>query len=237
MATSNGFVPDAVLKFDHLDTRVQNHLKRVYGSLAVSMFAATAGTYVHLFTNLMQAGFITTIASLCLMLWLASTHHSKENETKRIAIFTGFTFLAGMSLGPLLDYVMHIDPSIVVTAFLGTSVIFICFTLAALYNKNRTFLYMGGFLMSALSWLVIMGFMNIFFGSKFLYDINMYGGLLLFCAFILYDTQLIIEKARNGDEDYIWHSVDLFLDFINIFRRLLIQLVNRNENGDRKKRK
>ncbi|KAK3590344.1 hypothetical protein CHS0354_025736 [Potamilus streckersoni] len=234
MATRNGFVPEAVFKFDHLNTAVQNHLKRVYGCLAMSMFAAAAGVYIHLFTNLMQAGFITAIVSIGLMIWLASTHHSKENETKRIAIFTGFTFTAGMSLGPLLDNIMRIDPSIIITAFLGTSVIFISFSLAALYNQNRTFLYMGGFLLSALSWLVFMGLLNIFFGFKILYDLNLYGGLLLFCAFILYDTQLIIEKARLGDEDYIWHSVDLFLDFINIFRRLLIILAKKEDDKKRR---
>lgn len=34
--------------------------------------------------------------------------------------------------------------SIIVTAFLGTSVIFICFTLSALYAKRRSYLFLGG---------------------------------------------------------------------------------------------
>ena len=61
------------------------------------------------------------------------------------------------------------------------------------------------------------------------------------CAFVLFDTQLIVEKRRSGDDDFIWyalsstvvtcfywflyrHSVDLFIDFIDIFRRLVIIL-------------
>lgn len=47
------------------------------------------------------------------------------------------------------------------------------------------------------------------------------------CAFVLYDTQLIMEKRRNGDKDFIAHSVDLFIDFIGIFRRLLIILAQK----------
>lgn len=34
--------------------------------------------------------------------------------------------------------------SIIVTAFMGTSVIFICFTLSALYAKRRSYLFLGG---------------------------------------------------------------------------------------------
>lgn len=33
---------------------------------------------------------------------------------------------------------------------------------------------------------------------------NLYLGLMLMCGFVLFDTQLIIEKAESGDKDYIW---------------------------------
>lgn len=51
----------------------------------------------------------------------------------------------------------------------------------------------------------------------------------MFCGFVLFDTQLIIERFNNGDNDYIWHSVDLFIDFIAIFKRLLIILASKVE--------
>ena len=51
----------------------------------------------------------------------------------------------------------------------------------------------------------------------------------MFCGFVLFDTQLIIERFSNGDNDYIWHSVDLFIDFIAIFKRLLIILASKVE--------
>lgn len=49
-------------------------------------------------------------------------------------------------------------------------------------------------------------------------------------GFVLYDTQLIMEKRRAGDKDFIAHSVDLFVDFIGIFRRLLIILAQKVKN-------
>ena len=74
---------------------------------------------------------------------------------------------------------------------------------------------------------------NSLLSPLYIFQLHLYGGLVVFCGFILYDTQLIIEKKRNGDNDFIWHSVDLFLDFVNIFRRILIILSNKEE----KKRK
>jgi FtsH-binding integral membrane protein len=55
----------------------------------------------------------------------------------------------------------------------------------------------------------------------------LWGGLLLFCGFIMWDTQMIIEKKRRGDSDYIAHSVDLFIDFIHIFRKVVILLTQK----------
>lgn len=44
------------------------------------------------------------------------------------------------------------------------------------------------------------------------------------CGFVLFDTQLIIEKAENGDKDFMWHWADLFFDFVTLFRKLMIIL-------------
>ena len=44
----------------------------------------------------------------------------------------------------------------------------------------------------------------------------------MFCGFVLFDTQLIVERFNLGDSDYIKHSLDLFIDFVDIFRRILI---------------
>lgn len=57
----------------------------------------------------------------------------------------------------------------------------------------------------------------------------LYLGLALMSGFVLYDTQLIMEKRRAGDKDFIAHSVDLFVDFVGVFRRLLIILAQKVE--------
>ena len=82
-------------------------------------------------------------------------------------------------------------------------------------------------------------------------------GLAIFCGFIMYDTQLIIIKvqslyewpeynfqslrhlylqARHGDRDFIAHSLDLFIDFIQVFRKILVLLMQKEDEGQKKKR-
>ncbi len=58
--------------------------------------------------------------------------------------------------------------------------------------------------MSLLSLMFWMGIANMFLGSRLVFQLNLYAGLAVMCGFVLYDTQLIIEKCRRGDKDYIW---------------------------------
>lgn len=223
-----------LLRFDNLEKHVQEHLKRVYSCLAIAMLTAAVGGYVHLFTHFMQASLLTVIASIGFLLALSFTQHTPENQLKRLGYLVGFAFCTGIGLGPVMDMVTQIDPSIVPTAFLGTTVIFVSFTLSSLLSEQRKWLYLGGTLFSGLSLLMLLSLANLFIGSHLLFEINLYVGLAIMCAFVLYDTQLIVEKCRRGDNDYIWHCCDLFIDFVQIFRYLMIILANKE---DKKKRR
>ncbi|CAB4044228.1 bax inhibitor 1, partial [Paramuricea clavata] len=77
---------------------------------------------------------------------------------------------------------------------------------------------------SGVTILLVSSLVNLFMRSYFLYQVHLYLGLVIFSAFILYDTQLIVEKFRRGDKDYVWQCVDLFIDFIAVFRRIMIIL-------------
>lgn len=224
-----------LLDFGHLQKNVKDHLKNVYSTLTITLLAAAAGSYVHVCTAFLQGGLLSALGGLGLLFLLKSTPHTAENVSKRMAYLTGFGFLSGLGLGPLLDAVIRIDPSIIVTAFMGTAVIFACFSLAALYSTDKKFLFLGGMLMSGLSWMLMLSLFNIFFRSNMLFQVELYIGFAVMCGFVLYDTQLIVEKRTRGDDDYIWHCVDLFIDLVGIFRRLLIILAQKEDN--KKKRR
>jgi len=118
---------------------------------------------------------------------------------------------------------------IIVMALGCTFLLFACFSLSALFAERRSMLYVGGFLMTSLSFLVFLGFFNIFFGFQLLTRIQIYFGLFIFCGFVMFDTQLIIEKAEMGNLDFVSHALELFLDLFNIFIRLVMILNSRKK--------
>ena len=52
-------------------------------------------------------------------------------------------------------------------------------------------------------------------------SVKIYGGIsaLIFCGYIVYDTDNLIK--RFSYDDYIWAAVSLYLDIINLFISLL----------------
>lgn len=224
----------ALKDFSKLDQSTRLHLKMVYACLTMSMLSAACGSGVHLFTDVLKGGFLSAIASIGFLVALSMTPYDGKNQSKRMGFLLGFAFCTGLGLGPLMDVVVQVDPSIIPTAFFATTLVFVCFTLSALWAEQRSYLYLGGTLLSGLSILCFLSIVNLFVGAQFIFQVQLYGGLLLFCGFVLYDTQLIVSKCTRGDRDFVWHSVDLFLDFIHIFRRLMIILAQNKESKKRK---
>ncbi|VDN53714.1 unnamed protein product [Dracunculus medinensis] len=193
---------------------VREHLRAVYGTLALGLFTATLGAILHIFTKFFEGSLFIFFLPILFMTILSRTPHSHENERKRLMYFLGFALFSGISSGPLFQRAMDVDRSIIMTAFLSSSVIFGCFTLAALLAPSTKYLYLGGTISSALVALFVTA---IFFHSEFMHTVCLWGGLAISCALVLYDTQLICEKRRRGDNDYVWHTIELFIDFLNLF--------------------
>ncbi|NXW54219.1 BI1 inhibitor, partial [Eurystomus gularis] len=209
---------DALFKFSHISASTQEHLKKVYASFALCMFVAAAGAYVNMVTHLFQFSLLTGLGALGLMVWLTATPHSRETEQKRLGMLAGFAFLTGINLGPLLEMCISINPSIIPTPSPAP------LTPSPLSPGRIPHPLSAGFLLSGLTLMLLSSLVNAFMRSTWLFTANLYLGLMIMCGFVLFDTQLIIEKAESGDKDYIWHCVDLFLDFVDIFRELLMIL-------------
>lgn len=62
-------------------------------------------------------------------------------------------------------------------------------------------------------------------------------GLLVFAGYVLFDTQLVVERASAGDMDNIQHALDLFVDFMAIAVRVLIILLKNQEKKEERRRR
>jgi FtsH-binding integral membrane protein len=224
---------DALFANSDLDDRVRQHLARVYSTLGMTLGAAAVGALIHMKLNC--GGLLSSLACVGLMIALA-IDANKQDTTRRLAIVALFGAFKGMSIGPLLAHTVHVDPSIIVTAFLATTTIFACFTLSALMAKRRSYLYLGGVLSSALSALFLLSVLSMFIANPFVRSVQLWLGLFMFCGYVLFDTQMIIEKCSSGDSDYVWHSVELFIDFVAIFVRIVVILLEHSD-GKKKEKK
>jgi len=220
-----------------LEAPVRSHLKNVYSCLTMSVLSAAAGAYVHLFTDLLRGGgLIMGLVSFGLAIGLHMTPDNGKNRGQRLAMLLGFAFVSGLSSGPLLDLAIRINPTILPNALALAGVIFASFSGAALMAPEGHYLYLGGTLVSGLSALFWMGLANIFFQSQMLFQLHMWVSLAVFCGFVMWDTQMIILKKRRGDNDFIGHSLELFIDFVQIVKNIIVLLINK-EDRDKKKRR
>lgn len=220
-----------------IEEPVRAHLRNVYACLTMATISAALGAYIDLYTNILSNSFFTLLAAIGFLIALNCTKDNGKNQIMRLSFLLGFSFCTGLGLGPLLDQVIMIDPSIIPTALISTTIVFVSFSLSALMAKRGSWLFLGSAITTVLLALFVFSLASLFLSSAIVFQVHLYVGLLLMCAFVLYDTQLIVEKRRHGDKDFISHSVDLFIDFIGIFRRLLIILAQKaNDKQDNKRR-
>jgi len=218
------------------EPEVRHHLAKTYLCLGGTTATAAVGSLLHL-SGWLELGLLTSIGSLALVLGLLFMEDNGKNFYTRLGMLLGFGFCSGQTLGPLLQYVMILNPAIIVTALTGTSIVFMTLTLASLFAERGSYLFLGGILVSVLNTMALLSLLNLFMGSYIIAQTQIYVGLAAMSAFILYDTQAIIEKARLGSRDYIRHSLDLFFDVLHIFRQLLVILTQKEERERQNKRK
>ena len=177
--------------------------------------------------------FSTYLASLISIGLALSMQFQKSQLWKLLA----FGLFNGMSLGGLVKIATLVNPAIVPIALGSTGLIFSSFAAAATLSTRSSLLYLYGGLGSALSLFSLTGLANMYFQSRSLFNFNLYGGLAMFMGYVIADSQLIIERADQGDDDYVTHAWLLFTDLSAMFSRILIILLEQKEEEEKKKRR
>eukprot|EP00800_Vazella_pourtalesii_P008157 TRINITY_DN216_c0_g4_i1.p1 TRINITY_DN216_c0_g4~~TRINITY_DN216_c0_g4_i1.p1 ORF type:complete len:236 (-),score=31.73 TRINITY_DN216_c0_g4_i1:270-977(-) len=221
----------ALTSFSSLTPPMRTHLSKVYSNMLYCCIAASVGGYLSVTGRLQVLGWIGGLLSICCFFYLLFTRdpYNLRKGGYRFEALLAFGFLTGFGSGPLLQMALAVNPAIIPAACLAGVVIFLCFSMAALMAERRSMLYLGGYLSTGLMLLILAGFLNIFFRSSMVFNFQIYLTLMVFIAFIPFDTQMILERFDLGDQDHIMHSLDLFIDLVQVIRMLIVILTKKEQ--------
>ncbi|KAI8338109.1 inhibitor of apoptosis-promoting Bax1-domain-containing protein [Chlamydoabsidia padenii] len=181
---------------------------------SVYMYNASVKSWVQTNPWLLLVSGIGSLGVLFALMWKA------RSTPLNYYLLALFTLLEGHLVGTIVTFY---DQTIVLQALIITFGVFIGLTLFTIQSK-WDFSGMAPFLFAGLCVLMLAGIVQIFipFSEGFQLALAI-GGVVIFSCYIILDTYLIFN--RYSPEDYIMASVQLYMDFINLFIRLL-QVLN-----------
>lgn len=153
------------------------------------------------------------------------TFWKRKSYPTNLLFLSGFTLLEAYTVSVIVSFY---KTQVVLNAVLLTGGIFVFLTLFACqtkYDFTSWIPYLGG----ALWGLILFGFMALFLPRSSMGEL-IYGGLaaLVFSAYILVDTQLVLRKHHVEEE--IAAAISLYLDVINLFLAIL-RILNSQSNN------
>ena len=121
----------------------------------------------------------------CIGSLMGTLFTSQENAVQKHLLFGSFTLFEGLSLAPLVTMAQL---PILFNALGATGVMMAAQTAYAYTTPTTDFLSMGGVLGVGLCAMIGVSVIGMFYPSPLLMNLYIYGGLLLFGGFVLYDT-------------------------------------------------
>ena len=150
---------------------------------------------------------------------------SQSRKNAYMAVIGG----VGISMAPILSFFQLVNPMAILGAGMLTVSISAGASLYAYMRPKDSLLWLRGPLVGALGVLLVSNLAAIgsaaLFGpsafSALAHRFDLYAGSALFTALIAYDTHVAIKMYDEGVPDHLQVSLDFFLNFTGLFRRLL----------------
>ncbi|KAI9598401.1 inhibitor of apoptosis-promoting Bax1-domain-containing protein [Syncephalis fuscata] len=232
----SGFNFEALKATQAISPATQRHLVKVYAALAGCSAMAAFGARTHLYSYWLRGGMLSGILCFIAVIGVLGLPQNKTTTPLRYGLLALFAFCQGLSLGPLIETILDVYPRVLVTALVSTTLVFASFSASALFSRRRSWFFLGGLLGSGLSILCWSSLLNLWIQSSALFRAELYIGLAIFCGYVIYDTQLIIEKAELGYRDIPGDCINLFTDLIGMFIRILTILADQEEKKRKRNR-
>ncbi|MDO8990397.1 MAG: Bax inhibitor-1/YccA family protein [Sideroxyarcus sp.] len=197
-------------------------LRNTYMMLGMTMIPTVIGALIGTSINLSFMAASPIMSSLIMfgvMMGMLFAVSALRNSVWGVVALLGFTFVAGVFLGPILQVALHFSngAQLVGMAAGGTGVIFLSLATIATTTK-KDFSFMGKFLFIGLILLIVASLANIFFQIPALSLTISAIAVMIFSAYILYDVSRIV---HGGETNYVMATLSLYLDIYNLFIHLL----------------
>ena len=197
-------------------------LRNTYLMLALTMIptiiGAAIGTSIN-FSFMASSPIMSSLLMFGVMMGMMFAVTALRDSVWGIAALLGFTLVAGVFLGPILQVALHLKngAQLIGMAAGGTGIIFFSLATIATVTK-KDFSFMGKFLFIGLILLIVASLANIFFQIPALSLTISAIAVLIFSAYILYDVSNIV---RGGETNYVMATLGLYLNIYNLFINLL----------------
>jgi modulator of FtsH protease len=205
-----------------LATEQNKVLRNTYMMLALTMIPTVIGAFVGMsmnFSFMAESPIMSSLLMFGAMMGMLFAVSALRNSVWGIAALLGFTLVAGVFLGPILQVALHLKngAQLVGMAAGGTGIIFFSLATIATVTK-KDFSFMGKFLFIGLILLIVASLANVFFQIPALSLTISAIGVLIFSAYILFDVSRIV---HGGETNYVMATLGLFLSIYNLFISLL----------------
>jgi modulator of FtsH protease len=186
------------------------------------MIPTVIGAYIGTNTNfsfLAQYPIMGPLLMFGVMMAMLFGVSALRNSPMGVILLLGFTFVAGIFLGPILQVALSLrnGSQLVGLAAGGTGLIFMTLATYATVSK-RDFSFMGKFLFIGLILLVVASLANLFFQIPALSLTISAIAVLLFSAYLLFDISRIV---NGGETNYVMATMSVYLNLYNLFINLL----------------
>ena len=201
-------------------------ITKVYGIIFFQLLITTIAVYISLVNEaimkfMMQNNYVIFFSAISAIIVLLIMVCGKLTNVVPINYILLLIFTIFESITVAFVTVYYEPISVLSCAGLSMLIVF-GLTMYACFTKTD-FTMMGGFLFSCSIVLIFLGIIGLFFRSYFYQMLLNSLGVLLMSVYLIFDTQLVIGKNSQliKLDDYILGALNIYLDIINIFLKIL----------------
>lgn len=219
---------------DSLDNTLRwGFIRKVYSIIALQLVLTTCVAAFVVFSKPTQhfllANWGIQIALLLVsMLALIPLYIYRNSHPQNLVILGLWTCIFSVTVGMACSFY---QPEIVLEALLITAAMVCGLTLYAFHATRRglDLTFMGPMLFCCLNAMIIWSIIQLFFHpgpvGRTIFALL---GAILFSAYLVLDTQMLISRFEL--DDYIWAAVTIYLDVVNLFLYILRLLGEQRNN-------